>query len=383
MMALQLATPTPAPYYGTTTFDTSSANSSAYRPSDCNTSRCTPSTDDNLAQFSEEIEGMVMLSLLKQKYESFNELVKLSPRRQVRSYEEENESDHDIIDEDEYGRGRRRNAPSSQYGSYITSSPSRTQKRRKEEEEEATYEISSRNSWMENFAVVKRITSLPDHDRRPIEVIQMNEWVEQQQNLYNRRMLSEERIELLNMIGVDLDGYMDQPSSPDPVWDDDDDDLSSSGKEQSPPLRPRKRNRASGSPSNSAPNSAPSSPLRTRKIATSFVDIKDLNKRPKKKKANLKRNSLHNWVYNQRRLQYEGNLPIHRKKLLDKIGFDWKWVQQKIDQEKSEEFSPEQDEEVFEPIPNSKSEELWMTRYRELISFKEKHGHYEVPRYVE
>jgi hypothetical protein len=235
----------------------------------------------------------------------------------------------------------------------------------------------------------------------------MNEWIEQQQNLYNRRLLSEERIELLRMIGVDLtsqsnqNGYdeNDRPSSPDPNWEDEYDDLSSSGKEQSPPLRKKRRSSPAlillSAPSSPSLNSAMREPKANRvNLMSNSLGL--LKKIPGKKKANLKRNSLHNWVYNQRRLQYEGNLPIHRKKLLDKIGFDWKWVQQKIDEEKalngnessdmaSEPAVVSNDEEVVlsEAIPNSKSEELWMTRYRELIEFRERHGHYEVPRYVE
>jgi len=387
-IAVQLASPAPSPNFGNV-YNTAAYNNTntttpaaAPTPSSATMMVSTISNSEpfeiNLQQVGEEVEGIVMLSLLKQKLESFSEVIRQHHQRRS---SEERDSD------EEYGRGKRRTAANNSNGNNHSSGSS-SPKRRRVREDELT-DISSRNSWMENYTVVKRLSQLHDHERRQIEVIQMNEWIEQQHGLYNRRMLSEERVELLRLIGVEVDiatntavaeDYYDRsPSSPDPNWgedygnDEDDDELSSSGKEQSPPLR-KKRSFYRSSPS----SPMPASPL-TEKRNKKFLGGK--------KKANLKRNSLHNWVYNQRRLQYEGNLPVHRKKLLDKIGFDWKWVQQKIDEERmmNPDSHPREEDEgpMMEPIPNSKSEELWMTRYRELIDFKERHGHYEVPRYVE
>jgi len=323
------------------------------------------SRDNNMQQVGEEVEGIVMLSLLKQKMETLSESLR-SPRSSPKMMSISDEDDSDAMEA---------GSPHMKRRTGILDSPS---KRRR---------ASPEKSWMDMFVLVKRnYAGTKDKSftrSKDPETIAMQEWLQRQMEHFARGTLSQERIELLRMVGVELPEDHEAQSHSDDSRNSEDEfeegNDSGSGRESAEPqriLRSRRTPAALIPPALMANNTSPSEPKRaTKRIGG-------------KRKANLKRNSLHNWVYNQRRLQYEGNLPIHRKKLLDKIGFDWKWVQQKIDEqagqpESKEVHTPKMEEEDEMDVPNSKSEELWHTRYRELIEFKQVHGHYEVPRYVE
>jgi len=316
----------------------------------------------NMHTVGEEMEGIVMLSLLKQKMENLAK----SPRVVLSDDEEEEEASYSSI--------RLKRTPEA------LGSPSIKRIRGSPEQSSA---------WMDMFSLAKR--NMTGRSIREADA-EVQDWIVRQTDMTTRGLLSQERVELLRMIGIELPSpqTLESPShseddsrnSEDDFEDDNNasDVLNQMDNQRS--LRSRGRSSSTLSTSVSAPPGL--------MLGANFRD--DARSRGKrvssgKKKANLKRNSLHNWVYNQRRLQYEGNLPTHRKKLLDKIGFDWKWVQQKIDEQAAQQGGapppePKMDEDA-EGIPSSKSEELWMKRYRELIAFKQVHGHYEVPRYVE
>ncbi|PRP87288.1 S-layer protein [Planoprotostelium fungivorum] len=294
------------------------------------------------------------LSLLKQKMEAFSTQLRTS---RISSDEEG--------DEEEAYRHKR--------AAESTTSPLAKRHR-------ASPDISS--TWMNMFSVAKK-TCIGGGPLREADS-DIQDWIQRQLDQHSRGGLSQERVELLRMIGIEFSTprLANESSHSDDSRNSEDDYDESEAKDAALDSQRSLRSR-----SRSSSILAPPSLM----LGANFKDEPKgrLGKRTSsgKKKANLKRNSLHNWVYNQRRLQYEGNLPIHRKKLLDKIGFDWKWVQQKIDEQAAQaQTQPliEKMEEMDEQeIPSSKSEELWMTRYRELIEFKQVHGHYEVPRYVE
>ncbi|PRP83574.1 putative helicase [Planoprotostelium fungivorum] len=100
-----------------------------------------------------------------------------------------------------------------------------------------------------------------------------------------------------------------------------------------------------------------------------------------------KRNHLASWMCTQRQERKSGELPQYRIQLLDMIGFAWS----KQEKNKAKSIQPGMSEkEVLHHAHTEnmkgrekRNHELWMTRYHELLSFKNRNGHLKVPTSIE
>jgi hypothetical protein len=104
-----------------------------------------------------------------------------------------------------------------------------------------------------------------------------------------------------------------------------------------------------------------------------------------------KRNPLQLWIYQQQKLKREGRLPRHRIALLEQIGFEWndnsedgshpiQQSVQKVDEELSMYGSTTP--ETPRKEPKAKAEPAWQLRYNQLLEFKKQYGHMSVPSFI-
>lgn len=96
-------------------------------------------------------------------------------------------------------------------------------------------------------------------------------------------------------------------------------------------------------------------------------------------KVPAKDRRLASWVRNMRHDQIHGKLSSDRKKLLDDIGFVWRKTEAERVEElmRSNELAAQR-EAVPKKRNDVENQRKWMKRYRELVAFQEKNGHFNV-----